>query len=206
MFSLWPACRSHALQVAFGFYKLIENSGIKQGDEPGYSFASLIRALPFEMLQEIVSITPIDEVADCVEVLYEAMSGIERVNGVPCLGPFAYACSMLQSKVVESEGEEQLGRIVRWMFRHLPDGYKPALNIAHNINMSHPVAIGSVEDSMLDSLGNPVDKEQYNTFWTLQHSLYDGSVLYDGDKWVQCVQQIECVLKACSGPTQVGHC
>eukprot|EP00892_Ulva_mutabilis_P010514 jgi/Ulvmu1/7835/UM004_0065.1 len=155
------------------------------------------------MLQDVVNVTHIDDIAACVDLLYESMSGIERVTGVQCLGPFANACSVLQSKVVETEGEGQLGKIVRWMFKHLPDGYKPALNVGHNINMSHPVNIAAVPDSMLDSLGNPVDKEQYITFWSLQHSLYDVNVLYDGDKWGQCTQQIECVLKACSGPTQV---
>lgn len=194
---------AHVMQVAFRFYKLAEKLGIRSGDEPAYSISSLMRAIPFEMLQDIVNVTPIDEVAACVELLYEAMTGIERVSGVPCLGPFAYACSMLQSKVVESEGEEQLGKIVRWMFKHLPDGYKPALNIAHNINLSHPVNVSSIPDSMLDSLGNPIDKEQYTTFWSLQHSLYDGGVLHDGDKWSLCMKQIDCVLKACSGPTQV---
>lgn len=191
------------MQIAFRFYKLADRLGIRSGDEPAYSFATLIRAIPFEMLQDIVNVTHIDEVAACVEVLYEAMSGIERVAGVPCLGPFAHACSMLQSKVVESEGEEQLGKIVRWMFMHLPDAYKPALNVGHNINMSHPVNIAPVPDKMVDSLGNPVDRDQYTSFWSLQHSLYDVNVLYDGDKWGQCMQQIECVLKACSGPTQV---
>lgn len=191
------------MQIAFRFYKLAEKLQVRSGDEPAYSIATLIRAVPFEMLQDIVHVTHIDEVAACVEVLYEAMSGIERVSGVQCLGPFANACSVLQSKVVGSEGEGQLGTIVRWMFKHLPDGYKPALNVGHNINMSHPVNVAAVPESMLDSLGNPVDKEQYSTFWSLQHSLYDVNVLYDGDKWGQCMQQIECVLKACSGPTQV---
>lgn len=191
------------LQIAFRFYKLAEKFGVKPGDEPSSSISSLMRAIPFEMLQDIVNVTPIDEVPECVEVLYEAMSGIERVSGVACLGPFAHACSLLRSKVVGSEGEEQLGKIMRWMFKHFPDGYKPALNVAHNVNLTHPVNIATISDSALDSLGNPIDKEQYTNFWSLQHSLYDASVLYDGDKWGLCMQQIESVLKACSGPTQV---
>jgi hypothetical protein len=109
----------------------------------------------------------------------------------------------VQALVVESEGAEQLGRISRWMLKHLPATYKPAANIGFAINTAHPVRVDEVPPNTTDSLGNAVDTERYTSFWSLQSIMYDADVLKDGNKWAQCVERIECVLAACSGPTQV---
>ena len=105
---------------------------------------------------------------------------------------------------MESEGAEQLGRISRWMLKHLPANYKPAANIGFAVNTAHPVRIVEVPPNATDSLGDSVDADRYSKFWSLQSSLYDADVLKDGNKWALCVERIECVLTACSGPTQVG--
>lgn len=122
--------------------------------------------------------------------------------------PYGYACGFtqnctLQALVVESEGAEQLGRISRWMLKHLPTSYKPAANIGFAINTAHPVRVAEVPDNSTDSLGNAVDAARYASFWNLQSSMYDADVLKDGNKWAQCVERMECALTACSGPTQV---
>lgn len=90
------------------------------------------------------------------------------------------------------------------MLQHLPANYKPAANIGFAVNSGHPVRVAEVAPNTADSLGNAVDASRYTTFWSLQASMYDADVLKDGNKWALCVERIECVLTACSGPTQVG--
>jgi hypothetical protein len=162
------------------------------------------------MMCDIVHVTPVLEVTACTDVLQRSMEEYSdfTLQRTAEIMAFSQACLALQALVVDSDGEEQLGRVIRWMAQHLPVSHRPAANIAFSLNTGHPVRVLDVPEGAVDSLGNAVDHDHYTTFWRLQTSLYDPEVLQSGDKWAECVKRIECVLASCVEPPQVRprHC
>jgi hypothetical protein len=58
----------------------------------------LVRALPYQMMCDIVHITPALEVAGCTDVLQQAMADITSVDIQPCKEAFCAACMALQAR------------------------------------------------------------------------------------------------------------
>ena len=82
------------LQVAFKFAdaaKALEKS-------QDATISGLLRTLPFEMMCDIVNVTPALEVDACTTVLQQAMADIRSVENAACIQAFSQACTALQAR------------------------------------------------------------------------------------------------------------
>lgn len=80
------------IQVAF---KLGDVAKAREKSQDA-TISSLLRALPFEMMCDIVNVTPALEVSVCTDVLQQAMVDITSVEVQACKEAFSQACMALQ--------------------------------------------------------------------------------------------------------------
>lgn len=86
------------LQVAFKFGDAAK--ALEKSDDT--TISSLLKALPFEMMCDIVNVTPALEVEACTDVLQQAMGHVSLVQTQACTSAFSQACMALQVRVSSS--------------------------------------------------------------------------------------------------------
>ncbi|KAK9808129.1 hypothetical protein WJX73_009568 [Symbiochloris irregularis] len=112
-------------------------------------------------------------------------------------------CNQLLTRLSRTVQPDLAARVMLTMSKYMTPSERSGLNLAGYHNTSHPITSESVPEGTIDSLGQPVDVQLYNTFWSLQDVLQNPHTAADSEKWADTLAKIRTcliLLQTCALP------
>ena len=149
--------------------------------------------------------------ASCVEILVESMTNEE------CHGMLAYldsrlmqfksaalfprshltllrTCTLLMRRLSKSRDASLCGRVLLFLAKFLPLTERSGVNNLGLFHTENKTPIEDVAPDALDAEGNPIDKNFYYTFWSLQKWFADPPSALAPSKWAEASSALRKVL------------